>query len=264
MNVVITGSTKGIGLGLSRDFLRRGHQVVVSSRHEEAVRAVEAQLGQVFERSRVRGVVCDVTDADAVQSLWDASVQAFGRVDLWINNAGREGEQKLFAEVDERDYVQTVATNLLGTMHGCRVAIAGMRAQAGDGTVGGKIFNMEGLGSEGRIQRRLSVYTTTKCAVRHFTRALVAECGDSPVQIGFLSPGMVVTDLLVKQAKSRPDWEQVRKIFNILADRVETVTPWLVDRMLESRRNGDAIRWLRGPKIAGRFLLAPFRKRDIV
>jgi hypothetical protein len=75
---------------------------------------------------------------------------------------------------------------------------------------------------------------------------------------------MVVTDLLTNQYEDRPqDWEQAKRIFNILADRVETVTPWLAQRLLENNRTGARISWLTRRKIMWRFLTAPFSERDL-
>ena len=91
MHVVITGSTKGIGLGLAREFLRRGHDVVVSSRGSAAVEKAVAGLRADFPGRKVVGKVCDVADFAQVQSLWDAAVAGLGSVDIWVNNAGRDG-----------------------------------------------------------------------------------------------------------------------------------------------------------------------------
>jgi hypothetical protein len=75
---------------------------------------------------------------------------------------------------------------------------------------------------------------------------------------------MVVTDLLTGQYRDRPDeWERAKRIFNILADRVETVAPWLAERVLANTQSGARIRWLTRSKLIGRFLAAPFRKRDL-
>ena len=55
-----------------------------------------------------------------------------------------------------------------------------------------------------------------------------------------------------------------KKLLNILADHVETVTPWLVEQMLSATKNGTAIRWMSVPKAAARFLLSPFQKRSVI
>ena len=76
---------------------------------------------------------------------------------------------------------------------------------------------------------------------------------------------MVVTDLLLNQRSGDPaDWERSKQAFNILADRVETVAPWMVDRVLENKKNGAHIAWLNGMKIMWRFLSAPFHQRKVI
>jgi hypothetical protein len=75
---------------------------------------------------------------------------------------------------------------------------------------------------------------------------------------------MVVTDMILEQYKDRPqDWEQAARIFNLLADRVETVAPWLAQKVLANNKNGARISWLTRRKTIGRFITAPFRKRDL-
>jgi hypothetical protein len=81
--------------------------------------------------------------------------------------------------------------------------------------------------------------------------------------VGTISPGMVVTDLLMDPLTQNPETlEKNRRIFNILTDRVETIAPFLARQMLDSRKTGARIKWLTTPKILWRFLTAPFSKRD--
>ncbi len=123
---------------------------------------------------------------------------------------------------------------------------------------------MEGFGSNGAVRPTVGVYGATKYAVRYFTKALVMELAKTPVNVGYLSPGIVVTDLLVPPPDKRGEaWQKSKKILNILADTVETVTPWLVDGMLAARESGAAVRWLTGPKVQWRFLKALVVKRDV-
>jgi short-subunit dehydrogenase len=260
MNIVITGSTKGIGLGLAREFLRRGHSVLVTSRGQTALDAAISDLGSKFPPEHIAALPCDVSNYDNVTALWDKAIEAFGSVDIWINNAGRNTVQELFHEVPPQDYVATVQTNLIGLMHCSHVAIRRMREQGH-----GKIFNMEGFGSNGSAQPKYGPYGATKCALHYFTKVLVKENKDSPVDIFYLSPGMVITDMLASDdIQQSPDWQKRRRIYNILADRVDTVTPWLADGILSAKENGDAVRWLTTPKAMWRFLIARFRKRDIM
>jgi short-subunit dehydrogenase len=259
VNVVITGSTKGIGLGMAREFLKRGHDVMVSSRHPQAVEKAVADLRREFPQRKIAGHACDVVSYPQVQGLWDAAAKDLGRVDIWINNAGRDNRKVPFFMLPPEEIVQTVNTNMIGLMNGNRVAITGMYKQQG-----GWIWNMEGYGSNGATRPTASVYGATKYAVRYFTKAMAEELAKTPVKMGYLSPGIVTTDMVVPPPDQRGErWQQVRKILNVLADTVETVTPYLVEGMLAARENGAAVRWLTTPKIWWRFFASNFRKRDI-
>jgi short-subunit dehydrogenase len=260
MNVVITGSTQGIGLGLAREFLQRGHNVMISSRRPQAVDEVVSLLRDEWPDRDIGGRVCDVADYGQVQNLWDRSVEILGSVDIWVNNAGTEIGKALFYKQDRESIAATVNTNLLGLMYCNQAAINGMYKQPG----GGKIFNMEGFGSNGMVRPEVSIYGSTKRAVRHFTKSVAMELKGSPVKVCYLSPGIVVTDLLLPPPEKRgKGWEEAKKILNLLADTVETVTPFLVEGMLSVKEGGEAVRWLTPRKIMGRKLMSYFKKRDI-
>ena len=257
--VVITGSTRGIGLGLARAFLAEGCSVVIGGRSPDRLEEIRAELAGQHGQERILGVVCDVTDCGAVQGLWDESVARFDSVDVWINNAGISHPQ---VEAWEQTIDRTKAivdTNVLGTIYGARVAIAGMLSQGF-----GAIYSLEGLGSAGRHVPGTSLYATTKAAVRCFTDALILETKGAPLVVGAIRPGMVITDLVLDGLdRESPDWPRAKRIFNILADRVETVAPWIARRVLENDRTGVRIEWLTRRRAAGRFLLAPFRRRNV-
>ena len=257
--VVITGSTRGIGAGLAREFLALGCSVVVSGRTKESVASALASLMTETGSDRVVGFPCDVASCQDVQALWDQSVEAFGPIDIWINNAGISHPQLTPWEQTVDRTKAIIDTNILGTLYGARVAMNGMTAQGH-----GAIYNLEGLGSAGRHVPGTSLYGTTKAAIRYFTDALVLEAKGSPVIVGAISPGMVITDLILEGLdQTDPDWPRAKRIFNILADRVETVTPWIARRVLENEKTGVRINWLTSFKAFSRFALAPFRHRDL-
>ena len=160
--IVITGSTRGIGYGLAKSFLAAGCNVVVSGRSREAVESGVDKLGSIFSREQIFGVACDTRKMDQVQNLWDQAFRNFGRVDVWINNAGIASPVSEAWLVDSEDIEQVIDTNLKGALYGSSVAIRGMLAQGF-----GAVYNMEGLGSErGRIIPGMSLYGLTKAGLR--------------------------------------------------------------------------------------------------
>ena len=257
--VVITGGTRGIGLGLAKEMLARGCRVVVCGRSDASVRNAVAEL-DTTAAGRVTGIPADVTSRDSVQALWDHAIATYGHVDVWINNAGISAPRRPLPEVGEDTVSAVVATNLFGATNGCVVALAGMQQQP----AGGWIWNMEGFGSTGQVQPGMATYGASKRAVTYLTESLVKETKGSNVKVGFLSPGIVATDLLMDDYDGQPEaFEQARKIFNILGDRVETVTPYLADGVLAAQKSGTRVAWLTKSKAFGRFATAGFRKRDI-
>ena len=258
--VVITGSTRGIGYGLADVFLLLGCNVVISGRTDlKADRAVNT-LSEKHASDRVVGRVCEVTDPEQLQALWDETLTRFGAIDIWINNAGISHLREDFWDLSPQQIVAVVNTNLVGTMVGSRVALRGFLQQGF-----GSLYNMEGLGSDGRKLKGLTLYGTSKYAVRYLTEALAEETRETGVLVCSISPGMVVTDLLMEEFRERPEeLERAQRILNILADRVETVAPYIALEVLSNTRTGRRIRWLTTGRIIGRFLAAPFRHRNVI
>ncbi len=255
-NVVVTGGTRGIGLGLVREFLKRGHRVAFCGRTPEAVAKVEEELAAEFEAERVVGQACDVAKLEQVEALWSTAVERFGQVDIWVNNAGLNAPRQDIWDVSEATLRAVVEVNLLGMMYGSRVALRGMLAQGS-----GQLYNMEGLGSNGMVVPGQILYGSSKAALTYFTKGLVLETKKTPVCVGFLSPGLVPTDLF---SGGEPPDARTKRVLNILGDRVETVTPFLVEGMLANTRHGAKIAWLTQRKAAWRFLTARFRRRDLL
>jgi NAD(P)-dependent dehydrogenase (short-subunit alcohol dehydrogenase family) len=259
--VVITGSSRGIGKGLALEFLRRGHQVVVNGRSEASVsRALAALRTEVDAGDRLIGVAAEVDDYAQVQHLWDQAAATFGGVDIWINNAGISNSRNMIGDLDPQEIINVNRSNLLGTMFAAKIALIGMTAQGH-----GHIYNFEGLGSNGRVMPGLSLYGATKYAITYFTKCMIKETKGTGVKVGYLSPGIVLTHLSLEAIDKMPPDRiaETKRVFNILADRVETVTPWLVEKVLADRDHGSRIAWLTPPKAIWRFLRARFAKRDL-
>jgi NAD(P)-dependent dehydrogenase (short-subunit alcohol dehydrogenase family) len=255
VNVVITGSTQGIGRGLAEEFCRRGHNVAIAGRNPERLSQVLAELADL--PGSITGQTCDVAIHDQVQALWQLAADQFGQIDIWINNAGLARTVWPILDVPQADIETMVHTNMLGTINGCRVAASGMTEQGH-----GKIFNMLGGGSDGEYFRGLGIYGTTKRGLNYFTDALVKELKDTAIIVAKIRPGMIITEAVIREAEAdRPGFEKARKMMNNLVDTVETVAPFLVENILATTKSGSKIRWLNGGKMAMRMLKGMVRKR---
>ena len=260
-SVVITGSTRGIGLAMALEFLRSGCCVTLSGRGESLSPALMQTLQPFAERYQY--VPCDVQNKRDLEALWEAAVTRFGAVDIWINNAGQNAPHDWIYHTDECYVRAVIGTNIAGVILGSQVAAAGMIRQGH-----GAIYSMEGLGSNDMIQKKTILYGTSKRALTYFMKGLAKELEGTGVIAGRLSPGMMLTDFITKT----PDGSvaaieadaQFQKIFNILADRPETVAKFFVPRMLKNTKNDRQIAWLTGGKAAWRFLTAPLRKGRLV
>jgi short-subunit dehydrogenase len=260
-SVVITGSTKGIGLGLAIEFLKRRCSVVISSRSKSQLEQLIKNLGEEFGQNRVLGKPCDVTVINQVRALWDVAKQKFNQIDIWINNAGVDTTHKLLWDLDSAEISSAMNTNITGLIYGTQVALQGMLKQGS-----GQIYNMEGFGSSDMMRPGMTVYGTTKRAVRYFTESVIEEAKNQPMQIGTLGPGMVITDFILDNLRKMPkeQLEETKAIYNILADTVETVTPFLVENILKNDKTGTKIDWLTPEKAQSRFEDEKYLKRDLL
>ena len=257
--IVITGSTKGIGYGLAEEFLKRGHNVVISGRKQDSLDKAVATLS-AKHKDNVTGCLCDVTKFEDHEKLFAFAKEKFGRVDIWINNAGISLPRHMVWEQPKENHDNIIAANLTSAIYGSQVAVNGMLAQGG----GGYIFNMEGHGANGRIASGLSVYGATKSGLTYFTKSLAEETKNTPVKVCLLSPGMVNTDLLMVDYQGAPEkFEASKRILNILVDKVETVAPFLVEKILAEPKHGSRIAWLTTEKVMFRFMTSRFIKRKI-
>ncbi len=113
--VVITGSTKGIGLALAHAFLDLGCSVVIAGRNAEHLKHALTHLENHFSKEKFIGSCCDVTQIADLQALWEGAIQHFGQVNVWINNAGSCHPTKEFIDLQPDELNAAVSTNILGT-----------------------------------------------------------------------------------------------------------------------------------------------------
>lgn len=260
-NVVITGSTRGVGLCMAREFLKSDCNVTVSGRSEKSFEVARKELAEFSDK--VLYVPCNVRIKEELENLWLESARKWGQVDFWINNAGQNVPYESVYDTEQNSVDAVIDTNIKGVIFGSQVAVKNMLSQGS-----GQVWNMEGLGSNDMIQVKTILYGTSKRALTYFTQGLAKELEGTSVLAGRLSPGMMLTDFITKtpDGKKSPVIEDQRfkKIFNILADNPETVAAFFVPRMLENKKNDAHIVWLTKRKALLRFTTATFKKRKLI
>ncbi len=188
--VVVTGGAKGIGRGISLAMARCGAQVVVSGRDAQALDAVAAQLRALdVEALTVQG---DITRADDRQRLIQATLERFGVINGWINNAGSAAPSDVgpLDTIDEGQWDRVVDLNLKAAFFAAQAAARSM-------TQGGSIVNISSR-SASYPNPGTGHYGAAKAALENLTRTMAAEWGHRGIRVNAVAPGVVMTDELAK------------------------------------------------------------------
>jgi NAD(P)-dependent dehydrogenase (short-subunit alcohol dehydrogenase family) len=266
LSVVITGATQGIGFGYARELLHRGHRVLICGRDSARVAEAVAKLQALCPAGeRVDGAACDSADLAALRALWDRAISRFGRVDIFINNAGYARTGARFVDNTPAEIESMVRSNVIGSINASQVAIAGFKKQGS-----GRLYlTLGGGGASGRVVPGMSVYSTTKRAVKYFADTLVKELREArndEILVGTISPGVNITEGMLREfAELTPDMRnKALKQLNFIGDHVETTTAYIVEQILANNKQGHAITWLTGGRMLRRGLSMLFSKRDIL
>ena len=259
--VVITGSARGLGFNMARFFREYNFNVVISDLKEENLIKAKEELEQTKSEGKVEYKVCDVSKLDNMEDLMKFAIAAFGKVDIWINNAGVNQPQKAMWELSEGEINTIIDVDLKGTIYGSKVAMEEMSKNHE-----GAIYNIEGYGSNDAHMLGLNMYGTSKRAVTYFTEGLAKEAEEknTGVIVGRLSPGIMITSFTTHSLGNDliELSEKTKKVYNILGDTPETVGKFLVDSMVKNSKNNVKINWLTNRKAFFRFMTAGFNKRD--
>jgi NAD(P)-dependent dehydrogenase (short-subunit alcohol dehydrogenase family) len=189
--VVVTGGSKGIGLGCVRVFVDEGgSQVVFCARSDAEGKAVETDVNARAGSARGRAtfVRCDVSNVDDVRALIELTAQKFGRIDCLINNAGWHPSHKAIDDFSVQDFRDLLDLNLVSIFAACKFALPHLRK------VQGNIINMSSLvGAMGQLHA--TTYVATKGGITAFTKALAVDEAAHNVRVNSVSPGNVYTPL---------------------------------------------------------------------
>ena len=185
---VITGGSRGLGLSIAQTYAQAGARIVIASRSQHSVDSAVELLKSAG--AQAVGMACDVADLQQVQALATLAMRSFGRIDIWVNNAGVSAPYGPTAHIPAHDFSSVIDTNIIGTYNGSVVAMRYMVPQKS-----GKLINLLGMGDKGSVKFQ-NAYTSSKIWVRNFTKALSEEYQGSGVDVFGFNPGLVLTEML--------------------------------------------------------------------
>lgn len=203
---LITGGARGVGRAVAEELVRHGVCVVIAARNarevHEAVAALRAQGADAL------GVVADVAVADDVRQLVDQAVDAYGTIDILVNNAALVSPLGMTWEVDPEDWAYTIHVNLIGAFRLCHAVLPLMIEEGA-----GRIINISS-GAAKSSTPGWSAYATAKAGLDQFTRILAIEAQPHGVCVNAVYPGLVDTrmqaDLRAQSADQFPTVERFR------------------------------------------------------
>lgn len=204
---VLTGGTRGLGLAMAKAFMDEGASVVVGSRSKDSVERAVKELKS--SGGKAGGLVCNVDDFRQVQALADHAEELFGRIDIWVNNAGLSCPTGPTAHIPHELVRTLIKTNILGVYHGSTAAI---RRFVNHGS--GKLINISGKGEKKAFPLH-NAYASSKAWEHNFTMALAKEYKDSGIGIYLLNPGVVDSDM-IRHLNFIKGYEQNIKIFQMV------------------------------------------------
>jgi short-subunit dehydrogenase len=187
--VVITGASGGIGAALARRLGRDGKRLVLAARRESQLRSVASEAEALGAKGTLI-VPTDVTRREAVMQLRDAAVKGFGRIDVWVNNAGR-GITRPVLELTDADLDDMITINLKSALYGMQAAIPPF-IERGEG----HLINVSTFLGRVPIATYRSAYSASKAALNSLTANLRMDLHASHpnIHVSLVMPGVVATD----------------------------------------------------------------------
>jgi NAD(P)-dependent dehydrogenase (short-subunit alcohol dehydrogenase family) len=206
---VVTGAGRGLGRGIALAYAEQGADVVLSSRSRGDLDAVASLIVAKGRRALVQ--IADVTDTAQLQGLADAAVAEFGKIDVWVNNAGGfsavPGATSEWLEVTEAGWDAMLGLNLKAQVFGAQIAARAMR-QSG----GGCIIFLSSIDSLYAAPGGEGIYGACKAAINNITQTMAIELGQYGIRVNAIAPAVVDTPLTAPWLSTEEDRRQ-RAVF---------------------------------------------------
>jgi meso-butanediol dehydrogenase / (S,S)-butanediol dehydrogenase / diacetyl reductase len=195
---VITGAAKGIGLGIAQRFHQENYHVVILDRDDTTLQECEAALK---DKSQYSFFVCDVSDYQQVQVVFEQIFSQFKQIDALVNNAG-VAVFKQAEDVTFQEWTDVMATNLNGPFLCSQAAMPALLVAKGS------IVNIASISGVRASTLRIA-YGTSKAALMHLTKQMAVEYGNKGVRVNAVAPGPVETDMakMVHSADIRTSYQ---------------------------------------------------------
>ena len=228
---VVTGASRGLGAGLAVHFAASGMHLGLCARHRPRLVArtrPTAQGGHIVSSEAPLLSAVDVTDRPALARFADAVVDRFGRIDLWVNNAGLLGPIAPLALADGAEVAQAIEVNVVGVANGSSVFAAHVRGRPGRGV----LVNISS-GAATKAYEGWAAYCASKAAVDQLTRVVALEEARHDLSAYSLSPGIVDTDMQTAIRGADPASFPERERFRRYAELQQFNSPgWVGDHIL--------------------------------
>jgi NAD(P)-dependent dehydrogenase (short-subunit alcohol dehydrogenase family) len=182
---IITGASRGIGLAVAKRFAEAGMKVVISSRKQDSLEFVSEAIRAAG--GEVTAVAAHNGDKAALQALVARTIEAYGGVDVLVNNAATNPHFGTLLEAEDSMWQKTFEVNLLGNVWLTQAAVKSMRERGG-----GKIINVASVNGlrPGSMQ---GIYSITKAGVISLTQTLAMELAGDNIQVNAIAPGLIKT-----------------------------------------------------------------------
>jgi NAD(P)-dependent dehydrogenase (short-subunit alcohol dehydrogenase family) len=182
---IVTGASRGIGRAIALRFARAGARVVLCSRKLEGVQAVAGEIAAQAGESMA--IAAHVGHAAEVEALVRQTLDAYGRLDIVVNNAATNPHFGQVLTADDGQWLKTLDTNVLGLVRLCRAAVPHLEAAGG-----GKIVNVASIAGL-RPSPGMGLYGVSKAAIIALTQQLAFELGPANIQVNAIAPGVIKT-----------------------------------------------------------------------